>query len=114
MFLHVVARRNTILKKDDLSEIAAVLAEMRRPEEVRDWLLALLTPCERGRLCLRGGVWFVCSQTVCRNAKSPSVWESACVKSPAARGNSNVALFCSAKWWNAGRDDGGKMYQKNK
>jgi TrpR family trp operon transcriptional repressor len=41
------------LKKDDLSEIAAVLAEMRRPEEVRDWLLALLTPCERGRLCLR-------------------------------------------------------------
>ena len=41
------------MKKDDLSEIAAVLAEMRRPEEVRDWLLALLTPCERGRLCLR-------------------------------------------------------------
>lgn len=38
---------------DDLHEIAEVLAELRRPAEVRDWLQALLTPCERARLCLR-------------------------------------------------------------
>ncbi len=41
------------MRADDLREIAEVLAEMRQPAEVRDWLQALLTPCERARLCLR-------------------------------------------------------------
>ena len=38
---------------EPLAEIAGVLAGMRHPAEVRDWLQALLTPCERDRICLR-------------------------------------------------------------
>ena len=41
------------MSKESLDEIAGVFAETSHPAEARDLLLALLTPCERARLCLR-------------------------------------------------------------
>lgn len=41
------------MKQDNLNDIATLLAGMRRTDEIRDWLTALLTPRERERLFRR-------------------------------------------------------------